>query len=426
MDVTLVLTHRCNLACHYCYAGEHFRKEMDRETMERGLDLLFADRAEAAQLAFFGGEPFLAHETMRRAIEGARARAARRGAVLTLQCTTNATLVRGDEARTCAATGMRVTVSIDGVRAAHDLNRPLAGGGSSWEAVVAGLRALRDAGAAVDAMMVITPATAPYLALSVSWLWDEGIRYVRANLDHRGRWSLAERDLLRGQLLTVGRAMVARRRREDVTFAPLAEIRGACAPRRQIAVGADGRLYPCSPMVGEGRNEDTQMGHLDDGVSAILKRVEQDGACCGGGRICPCACYLETGDRSQPGPNYLWFGETSAEVRSLIAPPPVRLRREVEPPRRSRRGFVLGAGGLVLAAGAAAAAAEFHASEPELLKVESVAPAWEELLDAARSQGRVDGEFQPYAPEPRPPVPARVEVPTGGDITAYEPDPSRR
>src|SRR5688572_26041570 len=77
MDVTLVLTHRCNLDCHYCYAGEHHRRDMDRETLGRAVDLLWSDGADVAQLSFFGGEPFLAFEHLCDAVLRARERAAR-------------------------------------------------------------------------------------------------------------------------------------------------------------------------------------------------------------------------------------------------------------------------------------------------------------------------------------------------------------
>ena len=94
MDVSLVLTHRCNLACGYCYAGEHTRRNMDDRTRERAVDLLYADGADAAQLSFFGGEPFLAFDDMRLATASARARADELGKSLRLQCTTNATVIR--------------------------------------------------------------------------------------------------------------------------------------------------------------------------------------------------------------------------------------------------------------------------------------------------------------------------------------------
>src|SRR5262249_34370678 len=107
MDVTLVLTHRCNLACTYCYAGDHHAAEMDDATMERALDLLYADGADRAQLSFFGGEPFVAFAAMRRAVAGARERAA--GRPLSFRCTTNGAALTPEHVAFVVENGVLVT-----------------------------------------------------------------------------------------------------------------------------------------------------------------------------------------------------------------------------------------------------------------------------------------------------------------------------
>src|SRR5215813_5877054 len=145
---------------------------------------------------------------MRRAVAGARERAA--GRPLLLQCTTNGAALTAEHVRFVVENGMRVTVSIDGVREAHDLNRPRAGGQSSFDAVERGLRMLVEAGAKPEAMMVIAPATARWVAESVAWLWDAGVERVRANLSLRADWE-DHRDVLQRQLVTVGRELLGRR-----------------------------------------------------------------------------------------------------------------------------------------------------------------------------------------------------------------------
>lgn len=144
MDVSLILTHRCNLACGYCYAGEHHKTDIDEDVLRRGVELLFSDGAPHAQLSFFGGEPFLAFETMQRATLLAEAKAQALGRDLTLQCTTNGTLLKAEHVEFIRTHGVRVTVSIDGIREAHDQNRPCAGGKPSFDQVRAGMRRLLD------------------------------------------------------------------------------------------------------------------------------------------------------------------------------------------------------------------------------------------------------------------------------------------
>ncbi len=65
MDLTLCLTHDCNLACTYCYAGHERAAAMDRDTAAAALQLAFGEvRAGKLQLSFFGGEPLLEWELL--------------------------------------------------------------------------------------------------------------------------------------------------------------------------------------------------------------------------------------------------------------------------------------------------------------------------------------------------------------------------
>ena len=44
MDISLVLTHDCNLGCTYCFAGKKDRRRMSEETMARMFDPFFSTK----------------------------------------------------------------------------------------------------------------------------------------------------------------------------------------------------------------------------------------------------------------------------------------------------------------------------------------------------------------------------------------------
>ncbi len=434
MDVSLVLTHRCNLACGYCYAGEHYKREIDRETLRRSVDLMFADGADTVQLSFFGGEPFLNFEAMAEAVALAEARAEVEGRRLLIQCTTNGSVLTDEHVAFVRAHGIRTTVSIDGVQEAHDTNRPQAGGGSSFGRVRGGLRKLVDAGCEPDAMMVITPETTPHVYRSVSFLWGEGVRRVRANMRVDAPWTVEDRDELREQLLSVGWEQLARRSRgEPVSFEPFEagmrraaarhrqrampvtapECGGTPVKRAQIVVGTGGNLYPCAPMVGEDRDDGPEaalrLGHIDDGAARISRRVSARGAGCGDGKGCACAAYLETGDRDVAGPNGRWFATVTGELGAAIAD---ALAQGAYPPRPqpdkpSRRPFLLamlaGAGGLAVGVPALVRAGLFAGKE--------------ESHDAA-----VGGIREPIEPPPEPP-PEPIDIAGGISAPPEPPEP---
>jgi sulfatase maturation enzyme AslB (radical SAM superfamily) len=62
--LTLNLTHACNMACTYCYAGEKSATPMGAETSRAAIDLALAALAHRGDppllIAFFGGEPLIA------------------------------------------------------------------------------------------------------------------------------------------------------------------------------------------------------------------------------------------------------------------------------------------------------------------------------------------------------------------------------
>jgi len=363
MDVSLILTHRCNFSCGYCYAGEHHKTDIDDRVLRRAVDLLYSDGVDRAQLSFFGGEPFLAFDAMRRATALAEGRAEEKGKRLILQCTSNGSLIREEQLAFILEHDMRVTVSIDGVREAHDQNRPCAGGKPSFDVVHAGLRTLIDAGAPVDALMVITPQTASYAYLSANFLWTEGVKTVRANLALNESWTAEQRAELREQLVSIGWELLARRMRgEDVRFQPfdagMREFHQRAEPprrsaepaRAKVVVGTTGNLYPCGPMVGEDRDDgpeaELRLGHIDMDPAAIKAAVTTDGVACEKGKGCQCAAYLETGSRYTAGAMGRWYGTVCREVGATIAES--LARHELTAPRAPRRRrFMVGLAAIV-------------------------------------------------------------------------------
>jgi len=426
MDVCLVLTHRCNLACHYCYAGEHHRRQMEDEVVDRAVDLLFSDGTDTAQLSFFGGEPFLRMDAMRRAVVRARRQAGSQRRLI-LQCTTNGTVLDGEAIEFVRESGMRVTVSIDGVKEAHDLHRPRAGGGSSFEQCLRGLRGLVAAGARPDALMVISPQTVPYVYRSVSWLWSEGVATVRANCVLDADWEGRDRDELREQLWAVASEMVARRQRgEPALFEPFAaalrrgarQMDPALPPRRerqQVVVATEGNLYPCAPMVGEDRDVGPEaalrLGHLDDGAVKIAGAVSRGGAGCDSGKGCACAAYLETGNRNTAGPNGLWYGRLCDELGAAVAVTLGGPRRE-----SGRRPFLIGLAAALGGAsiGVPALSALFAEDEKKGCQLPGSGPVDPDLSPPP-------GEML-VAPTP-PPPPTVSDESVDGLMRAPEPEP---
>jgi len=177
LDVGLVLTHACNLACTYCYTGEKKRVRMPVDIATRALDFAFATATQSGarlQLSFFGGEPLLEHELLVALAEQARARSDALGCPLLMQMTTNGTLLTHDLVLRLGALGVHVALSLDGTRVQHEAVRPNAGGGSSYDATRRALQLLMDQRERwpFDVIAVVDPRTVDTLGAGVRELLD--------------------------------------------------------------------------------------------------------------------------------------------------------------------------------------------------------------------------------------------------------------
>jgi uncharacterized protein len=162
---SLAVAQACNLGCTYCYAQEGSfggpARQMSREiafaAVERLLDE--ASPGEVASLAFLGGEPMLNRAVLRATTEHAARLAAAKGVTVRFAITTNGTLLEPEDGEFFERHGFAVTISLDGVGAAHDAQRPTKAGGATYERIIARVRPLlaRQQQMQVSARVTVTP-----------------------------------------------------------------------------------------------------------------------------------------------------------------------------------------------------------------------------------------------------------------------------
>jgi len=337
MEVALVLTHACNLACRYCYTGEKKRVRMSADVARRAVEAAFHRADDRLQLTFFGGEPLLEAEHLLALAESARARAAHEGIDLVLQMTTNGTRLTGPLLERLNALNVRIALSIDGNRAAHEAARPFAGGASSYDAVDAALSRLLATGRHFNVIAVVDPANVSHLAASVRELFDRGVPAITLNPNWAATWSDDALDAWRDAYERAASVWLAwRRRGRGVSLQPIEGAVGALrrgrspshtcgAGRRSFAVAPSGRIYGCSRSVGEDLGVGA-LGHIDDWLPQPDAVGPNLRAACGNcasrdrcERHCACACREETSDPATPGPTLCWHQHMLEQVAQRLA-----------------------------------------------------------------------------------------------------------
>ncbi len=143
-SVIWIITGACNLNCIHCYA---YRWRGARElSLEEKMRLVreFSE-CEIEYVNISGGEPLLHPHTL--PVLGAI-----RDAGIDASIVTNGTVVTPEKARFLARRGVYVFVSLDGPREAHEAHR----GRGTYEAVLRGLKLLREAGANYSLVMAVS------------------------------------------------------------------------------------------------------------------------------------------------------------------------------------------------------------------------------------------------------------------------------
>lgn len=294
MNVTLCLTHDCNLRCTYCYAGRKQDKRMAWATAKRAIDFSFehainharlTGRGPAAQLGYFGGEPLLEWELLKRSSAYADEAAARLGLELKKTVTTNMTLLDAARIGWLRENAFYVGLSLDGNAAMHDTLRHFPDGSGSHAACIKMLGHFAGPDAPAEVIVVVDPRNVAHLVDSVEWLMAQDIRSIALNPNFYVDWPEAALEVWREAYAQIGRLFIdAYRRQAPVrinVFDGKIKVRikegyAACDMcgfgLDEVAVAASGNLYPCERIVSDDTHAALCLGNVFDGFDEVKRR----------------------------------------------------------------------------------------------------------------------------------------------------------
>jgi len=284
----LNVAHDCNLRCSYCFAstgdfkGE--RELMPFEVAQAAVEFLLRASKHRRQLEidFFGGEPLLNWDVVRRTVEYAQERAREHGKVFRFTITTNGLGLTPAISDFINKHMYNVVLSLDGRRKVNDRVRQTAGQrGSVYDVVVPKYREL-VAGRKGRSYYVRGTFTALNLdfAQDVAHIHDLGFAQISMEpvvTSEEQDWALREEHLPRilEEYERLAELYLERQQegRPFNFFHFNVELKkGPCLYKRlsgcgagyeYLAVTPQGELYPCHQFVG---NEDFRLGSVWDGI----------------------------------------------------------------------------------------------------------------------------------------------------------------
>ncbi|TGY91100.1 Cys-rich peptide radical SAM maturase CcpM [Petralouisia muris] len=148
--LTLQVTQRCNLRCEYCiYSGNydtrtHSELDMDFDTAKRAIDFYLNASNELDELtvAFYGGEPLLNIELIRKCVVYVYEKSFGRRVVFSI--TTNGTLLNENTVSFLEEHKFNVMISLDGSQKEHDTYRKFQNGKGSFKVIQENLRRIKE------------------------------------------------------------------------------------------------------------------------------------------------------------------------------------------------------------------------------------------------------------------------------------------
>ena len=138
----LNVSHDCNLACKYCFAGQGEyhgdRALMSYEVGKQALDFLVANSGSRKNLEvdFFGGEPLMNLDVVKQLVEYGRSIEEEKGKKFRFTLTTNGVLLDDDFVEYANKELKNVVLSIDGRKEVNDRMRPTRNGKGSYDIIM--------------------------------------------------------------------------------------------------------------------------------------------------------------------------------------------------------------------------------------------------------------------------------------------------
>lgn len=286
-SMCLNISHDCNLACEYCFASKGgFGGErclMSEEVAKKAIDFLIEKSVGRRNLEvdFFGGEPLMNFDVVKKTVEYARAKEQEYGKNFRFTITTNGLLLDDDKIDFINREMHNCVLSIDGRKEVNDRMRPNWGGKGCHDLILPKFQKLVAQRGNKDyyARATYTRYNLDFMQ-DILYLYEQGFDQLSEEpvvSDPKLDFSIQEEDLPRifEEYEALAKKLIEMKKAgEKINFfhfmidlnqgpCAIRRLRGCSCGNEYVAVTPHGDIFPCHQFVG---NDDWKMGNVLDGT----------------------------------------------------------------------------------------------------------------------------------------------------------------
>lgn len=293
--ITFIVTEDCNLRCKYCYIShKSSQKRMKLETAKKFIDyILSADIkfSDSVIIEFFGGEPTIEMPLVDQISDYFKIKAYELSHPWAwnyrFNFATNGVNYSSPEVQTYIEKNLgkvSIGISIDGIKAKHDLNRVFPDGSGSYDTIEKNIP-LWITQFAPATKMTFASDDLCYLKDSVIDLWAHGITDVSANVVFENVWKENDDILFENQMKELADYILDNHLFDKYYCTLFSDSIGGyltkeernntyCGSGKMLAVDPDGNLYPCVRYKGYSLNNKPEriVGTVETGINMELVR----------------------------------------------------------------------------------------------------------------------------------------------------------
>ena len=328
LPVWLHVTDRCNLRCDYCYLS-HANTDMSLATGHAAIDATFRSALthgyRVVRIKYAGGEPLLRFSLVVELHRYAQSLAQQHGITLDGVILSNGTLLTADTVKRMQAEGLRLMISLDGLKTYHDNQRHFPDGCGSFDSVVHAIDMALVGDLVPDISITVSGRNAVGLSDVVAWVLERELPFS-LNFYRQNKCSISQHDLrLEEDLIIAGMLnaykVIENNLPQRSLLASLADranlsfphLRACSAGKDYLAFDTQGRVAKCqmalTQSITDCYHQDPLSAIRNSEVGLRNLSVDDKSECqkcewrywCGGG--CPLETYRVSGRYDMKSPN---------------------------------------------------------------------------------------------------------------------------